>query len=94
MTNPDMAAVLRSLKIPDRMAYSKALRDFLLVNTSSGHTMPDSQEQLSRLIGLLILSHLEVVNALGSLEETASEETLKKFHEDIDKFREGEGDER
>lgn len=33
MTDPDIATVLRQMKIPERMTSSQALRDFLLANT-------------------------------------------------------------
>lgn len=69
MTDPDIATVLRQMKIPERMTSSQALRDFLLANTEDGRNVPTGPEQVLQLNGLLLLSHLEVINALGALEE-------------------------
>lgn len=65
MTDPDIATVLRQMKIPERMTSSQALRDFLLANTEDGRNVPTGPEQVLQLNGLLLLSHLEVINALG-----------------------------
>lgn len=40
MTDPDIATVLRQMKIPERMTSSQALRDFLLANTEDGRNVP------------------------------------------------------
>lgn len=72
MTDPDIATVLRQMKIPERMTSSQALRDFLLANTEDGRNVPTGPEQVLQLNGLLLLSHLEVINALGALEERFS----------------------
>ncbi|QUR67703.1 hypothetical protein [Mycobacterium spongiae] len=85
MTNPDIATVLRSMKVPERMTSSRALRDFLLANTDDGQQMPRGQEQLLQLNGLLLLSHLEVINALGALEERFALEHYQKFQQELNK---------
>ncbi|CAM4348851.1 hypothetical protein MB901379_02673 [Mycobacterium basiliense] len=83
MTDPDMAAMLRQLKVPERMTSSQALRDFLLANTEDDE--PSSPEKLRQLNGLLLLSHLEVVNALGAMEQQSAEQHYEKFRREIEK---------
>ncbi len=85
MTNPDMAAVLRNMKVPERMTSSQALRDFLLNHLEDDEATASSAAQLKQLNGLLILSHLEVVNALGALEAAAAEKHVEKFRDDVNK---------
>jgi hypothetical protein len=85
VTNPDMAAVLRNMKVPERMTSSQALRDFLLNHLEDDEATASSQAQLKQLNGLLILSHLEVVNALGALEGTAAEKHVEKFRDEVNK---------
>jgi hypothetical protein len=75
VTNPDMAALLRNMKVPDRMTSSQALRDYLLSHVEATSGDP---AQLQQLTGLLILSHLEVIDALGTLEGTAAEKPVEK----------------
>ena len=69
MTNPDLANVLRNMKVPERLTASQALRAYLLAQTEGGHDMPTDEEQLKQVNWLMVLSHLEIVNALGALEE-------------------------
>jgi hypothetical protein len=83
VTNPEMAAVLRNMKVPDRMTSSQALRDFLLDHVEDDEEAASSAEQLKQLNGLLILSHLEVVNALAALE--AAEKRVETFRDDTSK---------
>ena len=85
MTNPDMAAVLRNMKVPERMTSSQALRDFLLNHLEDDEATANSAAQLKQLNGLLILSHLEVVNALGALEGAAAEKHVEKFRDEVNK---------
>ncbi|MGB9223234.1 hypothetical protein [Mycobacterium sp.] len=85
MTNPDMAAVLRNMKVPERMTSSQALRDFLLNHLEDDEATASSAAQLKQLNGLLILSHLEVVNALGALEGAAAEKHVEKFRDEVNK---------
>lgn len=66
MTNPELATVLRNMKVPERMTGSQALRAFLLEHAEDA---PKSPEELQQLNGLILISHLELVNALGVLEE-------------------------
>ncbi|OBK15853.1 hypothetical protein [Mycobacterium asiaticum] len=68
---PDMAAILRQMKVPERMTGSKALRDFLRIYVDDQDAIENNPERLKQLNGLLILSQLEVINALGALEEAA-----------------------
>lgn len=85
MTNPDMAAVLRNMKVPERMTSSQALRDFLLNHLEDDEATASSAAQLKQLNGLLILSHLEVVNTLGALEGAAAEKHVEKFRDEVNK---------
>lgn len=87
MTDPDIATVLRQMKIPERMTSSQALRDFLLANTEDGRNVPTGPEQVLQLNGLLLLSHLEVINALGALEERFVLEHYQKFQQELKKHR-------
>lgn len=68
---PDMAAILRQMKVPERMKGSQALRDFLLIYVDDEESIAANPERLKQLNGLMILSQLEVINALGALEESA-----------------------
>jgi hypothetical protein len=87
VTNPDMATILRNMKVPERMTGSQALCAFLLARTEQGENVPDSQEQLKQLNGLLILSHLEVINALGALEERIAVAQYNQFQAELKKSR-------
>ena len=44
MTNPDLANVLRNMKVPERLTASQALRAYLLAQTESGHDMPTDEQ--------------------------------------------------
>lgn len=68
---PEMATVLRQMKVPERMKGSQALRDFLLVYVDDEESVAANPERLKQLNGLMILSQLEIINALGALEESA-----------------------
>jgi hypothetical protein len=72
VTNPDMATILRHMKVPERMTGSQALRDFLQIYVDDEEGL-DTPERLKQLNGLLILSQLEVINALGAMEERSAE---------------------
>ncbi|VBA58509.1 hypothetical protein [Mycobacterium attenuatum] len=85
MTNPDMATILRGMKVPEQMTGSQALRDFLLIYIDDQESLANNPERLKQLNGLLILSHLEVVNALGSLEAAAAEQHVEKFRKEINR---------
>lgn len=85
MTNPDMATILRHMKVPELMAGSQALRDFLLIHIDDEEALANNPERLKQLNGLLILSHLEVVNALGTLESASAERHVQKFRDEINK---------
>ncbi len=85
MTNPDMATILRQMKVPERMTGSQALRDFLLIHVDDEESLENNRERLKQLNGLLILSHLEVVNALGAIEERSAQQHYEKFRAEIDK---------
>ncbi|WP_246397982.1 hypothetical protein [Mycobacterium vicinigordonae] len=68
---PDMATVLRNMKVPERMTGSQALRNFLLVYIDDQDSIENNPERLKQLNGLMILSQLEVINALGTIDERA-----------------------
>lgn len=68
---PDMSAILQQMKVPERMKGSQALRDFLLIYVGDEDSIANNPERLKQLNGLMILSQLEVINALGALEENA-----------------------
>ncbi len=80
-----MATILRNLKVPERMTGSQALRDFLLIHIDDQESLANNPERLKQLNGLLILSHLEVVNALGALESAAAERHVEQFRREINK---------
>ena len=67
----DMASILRQMKVPERMTGSQALRDFLQIYVDDEDAIANNPERLKQLNGLLILSQLEVINALGAMEEAA-----------------------
>ena len=75
---PDMATILRQMKVPERMTGSQALRNFLLVYVGDEQSIENNPERLKQLNGLLILSQLEVINALGTMEERARAEVDKR----------------
>ena len=68
---PAMATILRQMKVPERMTGSQALRDFLLIYVDDQDAIANNPDRLKQLNGLLLLSQLEVINALGALEENA-----------------------
>lgn len=68
---PEMATVLRQMKVPERMKGSQALRDFLLIYVDDEESIAANPERLKQLNGLMILSQLEIINALGAMEESA-----------------------
>lgn len=73
MTDPNAAAALRNMKVPENMASSQALKDFLISQSETDPTTTTLDDQLKahqQLLALLVGSHLEVVNVLGALEET------------------------
>jgi hypothetical protein len=87
VTDPDMATVLRNMKVPERMAGSQALRAYLLSRIEQGEDAPDSPDEVKRLNALLLLSHLEVINALGALEERIAVGQYNNFQAELDKSR-------
>lgn len=72
---PEMATVLRQMKVPERMKGSQALRDFLLIYVDDEESVAANPERLKQLNGLMILLQLEIINALGALEESAQNYT-------------------
>jgi hypothetical protein len=69
----DLAAILRNMKIPENLSASQALREYLLAQSEGRPQLPERDEELQKqTTTLLLLSHLEVVNALGALEERMS----------------------
>jgi hypothetical protein len=59
------------MKVPERMTGSQALREFLLIYVDDEDEIANNPDRLKQLNGLLLLSQLEVINALGALEENA-----------------------
>lgn len=60
------------MKVPEQMAGSQALKDFLISQSEIDQSSTTLDEQLNahrQLLALLVGSHLEVVNILGALEE-------------------------
>jgi hypothetical protein len=85
VTEPTSLETLRNLKVPSQMANSKALRDFLVEqaeNVDAPKTSTEGLEAFKKILALLTSSHLEVVNALGSMEEN-----LKGLKDTIGKFK-------
>lgn len=73
MTDPNAIAGLRSMRVPEGMSTSQALKDFLIIQSQVDQSSTTIDEQINahrQLLGLLIASHLEVVNILGAIEET------------------------
>lgn len=68
---PDMVSILKDMKVPERMTGSQALRNFLLVYVDDQESIANNPERLKQLNGLMILSQLEIINALGSMEAAA-----------------------
>ena len=75
---PDMATVLRNMKVPEQMTGSQALRNFLLVYVDDEESIEANPERLKQLNGLMILSQLEVINALGAMEESAQAQAAQR----------------
>jgi hypothetical protein len=69
----DGIAILRNLMVPENMKASQALKDFLLNQAERGPTTDPAQgaADFQATLGLLISSHLEVVNILGAMENNA-----------------------
>jgi hypothetical protein len=44
VTNPDLANVLRDIKVSERLTASQALRAYLLAQTEGEHDMPTDEE--------------------------------------------------
>ncbi|ORV86559.1 hypothetical protein AWC11_17250 [Mycobacterium interjectum] len=73
VTDPNAIAGLRSMRVPEGMGSSQALKDFLIVQSQVDQSSTSLDEQINahrQMLGLLIASHLEVVNILGAIEET------------------------
>jgi hypothetical protein len=87
VTNPELATVLRNMKVPERMAASQGLRAFLLAATEGGKDMANTDETQKQLNWLMLLSHLEVINALGALEERIAEAQYNQLQDGISKYR-------
>ena len=68
MTNPDLANVLRNMKVPERLTASQALRAYLLAQTESGHDMPTDEEQQAGELADGAFAPGDC-SALGALEE-------------------------
>jgi hypothetical protein len=45
VTNPDMGAILRNMKLPERMSGSQELRNDLISYVERGDSEPDAEEQ-------------------------------------------------
>lgn len=75
---PDMVSILRNMKVPERMTGSQALRNFLLVYVDDEESIENNPERLKQLNGLMILSQLEVINALGVMEENVQAQVAQR----------------
>jgi hypothetical protein len=76
----DLAAILRNMKIPENLSASQALREYLLAQSEGRPQLPERDEELQKqTTTLLLLSHLEVVNALGALEERMSRKRRRRW---------------
>ena len=78
MPDPDLADVLRNIKVPENLTASHALRAYLLAQLEGRVELPKDDEQQKKMNLLLLLSHLEVVNALGALEERMTSQQNRK----------------
>jgi hypothetical protein len=75
---PDLAATLRKMKVPENLSASQALRAYLVAQLEGQLELSEDEEQQKQMTMLLLLSHLEVVNALGALEERMNSPQFKK----------------
>jgi hypothetical protein len=76
----DLAAILRNMKIPENLSASQALREYLLAQSEGRPQLPERDEELQKqTTTLLLLSHLEVINALGALEERMSRKRRRRW---------------
>ncbi len=80
MPEIDLAAILRNMKIPENLSASQALREYLLAQSEGRPQLPERDEELQKqTTTLLLLSHLEVINALGALEERMSRKRRRRW---------------
>ncbi|HTQ18304.1 hypothetical protein [Mycobacterium sp.] len=86
MTNPEMATILRNMKVPEQMSGSQELRNYLVSYIERGDSEPDPAEQ-HKLNWLLVISHLEVVNALGALEEHMNSAQSSRSRSEVKRSR-------
>jgi hypothetical protein len=76
----DLAAILRNMKIPENLSASQGLREYLLAQSEGRPQLPERDEELQKqTTTLLLLSHLEVLNALGALEERMSRKRRRRW---------------
>jgi hypothetical protein len=64
VTNPDLANVLRNMKVPERLTANQALRAYLLAQTEADTIclLTSNNKQVN---WLMVLSHLEIVPPSG-----------------------------
>jgi hypothetical protein len=86
VTNPDMGTILRNMKVPERMTGSQELRNYLISYVERGESQPNAEEQ-HKLNWLLVFSHLEVLNALGALEEQIALAQYNRFQTELKRSR-------
>ncbi len=80
MPEIDLAAILRNMRIPENLSASQALREYLLAQSEGRPQLPERDEELQKqTTTLLLLSHLEVLNALGALEERMSRKRRRRW---------------
>lgn len=86
-TNPEDLEFLQNLKIPSDMAAGKGLRDFLIKQAQSGPI--DDRKVGEELLTRLTMSHLEILNLLGTQEEAAKplRENLQKLKDNLQMIR-------
>lgn len=72
MTTPTPAEIVAAIKVPRNMPNGKALVEFLANNQVQPGQPVDLQRQFAnfdRTVDLLVKSHLEVLNHLGTIEQ-------------------------
>jgi len=72
VTSPDQLESLRHIKVAEQMVYSRAFIDHLISEaeaSQSGEAPQESPERTKRILSLIVSSQVEVINALGHLDE-------------------------
>lgn len=75
MPTPTPAEIVAAIKVPSNMPIGKKLVEQIATNQAQAAQPPDLQRQLANFdqtVDLLVKSHLEVLNHLGTIEQNIS----------------------